>query len=77
MSEPNAAQRTNEVQTSGPPSEASMHRGPRGGWTDVGSRRLGYLFAVIAVSLFSTSPALVRYAPLVGPIEILRYQDVT
>ncbi|NBP78513.1 MAG: DMT family transporter [Proteobacteria bacterium] len=77
VSEPSAAQRTNEAQASGPPSEASIHRGPRGGWTDVGSRRLGYLFAVIAVSLFSTSPALVRYAPLVGPIEVTFWRLLT
>lgn len=77
MSEPTAAQRTNEVQTPGPPTEASMHPGPQRGWTDVGSRRLGYLFAVIAVSLFSTSPALVRYAPLVGPIEITFWRLLT
>ena len=64
MSEPTAAPNTNEFQTPGTVSEA-------------GSRRLGYLFALIAVSLFSTSPALVRYAPLVGPIEITFWRLLT
>ncbi|MSQ44331.1 MAG: EamA family transporter [Chloroflexi bacterium] len=64
MSEPTAAHRTHTVRTSSSTGEA-------------GSRRLGYLFAVIAVSLFSTSPALVRYAPLVGPIEITFWRLLT
>lgn len=64
MSEPTAPHRIYNGQTSAGASEA-------------GSRSLGYLFAVIAVSLFSTSPALVRYAPLVGPIEITFWRLLT
>ena len=30
----------------------------------------GYLLACIAVLLFSTSPALTRFAPMIGPVEI-------
>ena len=77
VSEPIGAQRNNEAQGSGPPGESSMPPGRRSGSTDGGSRRLGYLFAVIAVALFSTSPALVRYAPLVGPIEITFWRLLT